>query len=196
MEDELPTPASSPVQCTTPAVMTGESGGLQELRDNFDLYLAKVLLDVSVMPTMVSPIGDSVVIETTEIAEYAAPEVPTIETLTESPGLALPQESEIVTSWVPRYSPISMTSSVGREARPMSTVQSSPYLPMVMAVPPPSCTETLDQFLPIVPSPLGEPSQSPGRKDTTKEPETEVFVVEASTESPSARMSVSYDILR
>ena len=25
VEDELPTPASSPVQCTTPAVMTGES---------------------------------------------------------------------------------------------------------------------------------------------------------------------------
>ena len=56
------------------------------------------------------------VIETTEIAEYTAPEVLTIETLTESPGLALPQESEIVTSWVPIYSPISMTSSVGGEA--------------------------------------------------------------------------------
>ena len=75
--DELPTPASSPVECTTPAVMTGESGGPQELRDNFDLDLAKVLLDVSVMPTMVSPIEDLVVIETTEIVEYAAPEVPT-----------------------------------------------------------------------------------------------------------------------
>ena len=36
VEDELLTPASSPVQCTTPAVMTGESGGPQELRDNFD----------------------------------------------------------------------------------------------------------------------------------------------------------------
>ena len=73
VEDELPTPASSPVQCTTPAVMTGESGGPQELRDNFYLDLAKVLLDISVMPTMVSPIEDSVVIETTEVAEYAAP---------------------------------------------------------------------------------------------------------------------------
>ena len=155
VEDELPMPASSPVQCTTPAVMTGESGGPQELRDNFDLDLAKVLLDVSVMPTMVSPIDDLVVIETTEIAEYATPEVPTIETVMESPGLALPQESRIVTSWVPRYSPISMTSSVGGEARLMSTVQSSPYLPTVMAAPPPSCTETLDQFLPIEPSPLG-----------------------------------------
>ena len=84
-----------------------------------------MLLDVSVMPTMVSPIEDSVFIETTEVTEYAAPEVPTIETVMESPGFAIPQESGIVTSWVPRYSPISMTSSVGGEARPMSTVQSS-----------------------------------------------------------------------
>ena len=106
LEDELPTPASSPVQCTTPAVMTGESGGPEEFRDTFDLDLAKVLLDVSVMPTMVSPI-----LETTEIADYAAPEVPTIDTITESPGLALPQ----VTSSIPRYSPISMTASVGGE---------------------------------------------------------------------------------
>ena len=167
VEDELPTPASSTVQCTTHAVMTGESGGPQELRDNFDLDLVKVLLDVSVMPTMVSPIEDSVVTETTEVAEYAAPEVSTIETVTESPGFAVPQESGIVTSWVTRYSLISMTSSVGGEARPMSTVQSSPYLPPVMAAPPPSCTETWDQFLPNMPSPLGEPSQSPGREDTT-----------------------------
>ena len=103
VEDELPTLASSPVQCTTPAVMTGESGGPQELRDNFDLDLAKVLLDISVMPTMVSPIEDLVVIETTEVEEYAAPETPTIETVTESPGFAVHQESGIVTSWVPRY---------------------------------------------------------------------------------------------
>ena len=68
LEDELPTPASSPVQCSTPAIMTGESGGPQEFSDTFDLDLAKVLLDVSVMPTMVSPI-----LETTEIADYAAP---------------------------------------------------------------------------------------------------------------------------
>ena len=171
LEDELPTPVSSPVQCTTPAVMTGEAGVPQEFRDIFDLDLAKVLLDVSVIPTMVSPI-----VESTEIADYAAPAVPTIDTITESPGLALPQ----VTSWIPRYSPISMPGSVGGEDRPMSTMQSSPCLPMVMAAPSANCRETLDQFLPIVTSPLVEPSQSPGREVTTGEAETEVFVVEGS----------------
>ena len=85
VEDELPTPASSTVQCTTPAVMPVEPGDPQELGDNFDLDLAKVLLDVSVMPTMISPIEDSIVSSTTEVAEYAAPEIPTVETVTESP---------------------------------------------------------------------------------------------------------------
>ena len=185
VEDELPTPASSPAQCTTPAVMTGESGVPQELRDNFDLDLAKVLLDVSVMPTMISPIEDPVMNNTTGIAEYTAPDVQITETATKSPGLAPPQESGIVTRWLPRYSPVSTASSVGGDARPMTTVPASPHLPPAMAAPPPSCTETLDQFLPSLPSPLGEPSQSPGREDTTRKPDTEVFVVEASTESPS-----------
>ena len=144
-----------------------------------------MLLDISVMPTMVLPIENSVAIETTEVAEYAAPEIPTIETVTELPGFAVPQESGIVTGWIPIYSPISMTSPVGAEARPMSTVQSSPYF-LCSWAPPPSCTETMDQFLPNLPSPLGVPSQSPGREDMTKEPETEVFVVGASTESPCA----------
>ena len=85
VEDELPTPASSPAQCTTPAVMTGESGVPQELKDNFDLDLVKVLLDVSVMPMMISPIEDPVMINTTGIAEYTAPDVPITETATKSP---------------------------------------------------------------------------------------------------------------
>ena len=83
VEDELPTTASSPAQCTTPAVMTGESGVPQELRDHFDLDLAKVLLDVSVMPTMISPIEDLVMISTAGIAEYSTPDVPITETATD-----------------------------------------------------------------------------------------------------------------
>ena len=121
VEDELPTPASSPAQCTTPVVMTVEPGDPQELGDKFDLDLAKVLLDVSVMPKMISPIEDSMVSPTTEVADYAAPEIPTVEIVTESPGYAVPEDSEIMTSWVPKYSPASMTSTVGWEARPTST---------------------------------------------------------------------------
>ena len=118
VEDELPTPASSPAQCTIPAVMSVEPGDPQELGDNFDLDLAKVLLDVLVMPTMISPIEDSIVSPTTKVAEYAAPDIPTVELVTESPGYAVPEDSELVTSWVPRYSPASMASTVGGDTRP------------------------------------------------------------------------------
>ena len=62
--------------------MPVEPGDPQELGDNFDLDLAKVLLDVSVMPMMISPIEDSIVSPTTEVAEYAAPEIPTMELVT------------------------------------------------------------------------------------------------------------------
>ena len=127
VEDELPTPASSPVQCTTPVVMPVEPGDPQELGDNFDLDLAKVLLDVSVMPTMILPIEDLLVSPSTEVAEYASPEIPTVETVMESPEYAVSEESALRTSWVPRYLPVSMTSTVGGEDRPMSTVQPSPY---------------------------------------------------------------------
>ena len=106
-----------------------------------------------------------------------------MELVTESPGYAVPEDSELMTSWVPRYSPASMTSTVGGEARPTSTEEPSPYLPPVMAAPPAGCTETLDIFLPNMPSPLGESSQYPGQEVMTGEPETEVFVVEAPTES-------------
>ena len=169
-----PGTASSPVQCATPTVMTGEADGPQEFNDNFDLDLAKVLLDVSVMPTMVS-----LIVEVTEIADYATPEVPTTETIMESPGLSLPQ----VTSWIPRYSPISTTTSMGGDDRPMSTVQSSSYLPMVTVAPPTDCPETMDAFLPIVTVPLVEPSESPGHEYPIKKAETEIFVVEGSGES-------------
>ena len=59
VEDELPTPASSPAQCTTLAVRPVQPGNPQEREDNFDLDLAKVLLDVSVMPMMISPIEEA-----------------------------------------------------------------------------------------------------------------------------------------
>ena len=118
-----------------------------------------------------------------------------METVTESPGYAIPEESAIMTSWVPRYSPVSMTSTVGGEDRPMAIVQPSPYLPPVMAAPPAGCTETLDQYLPNMPSPLGESSQYPGQEDMTGKPETEVFIVEASTESPSAMGRQAYQVV-
>ena len=183
VEDELPTPASSPAQCTTPAVMTVESGDPQELGDNFDLDLAKVLLDVSVMPKMISPIEDSIVSPKTEVADYAAPEIPTVEIVTESPGYAVLEDSEIMTSWVPKYSPASMTSTVGWEA----TTDVDRAAVTLFTSGDGRATGRLHRNIRRIPP---EYAVATGgivtvsmQEEMTGEPETEVFVVEASTES-------------
>ena len=70
VEDELPAPVLSPVQN--------------------DLDLAKVMLDVSVMPALISPIEESEVPPSSEAAEYAAPATPVLATMIESPGYSVP----------------------------------------------------------------------------------------------------------
>ena len=78
------------------------------------------------MLTMISPIQDPVMTDMSAIAEYTAPDVPTTETATQSPKLTLPRETVVVNSWCPRYSPISMASSLGGDVRPTSSLPSSP----------------------------------------------------------------------
>ena len=113
VEDELPTPVSSPAQCEIRLVVTGDSVIQTEHEDNFDLDLAKVLLDVSVMPMMTSPIQDPIVTYITPTADYIAPDIPTVSTDARTPELALPQETVTTNSWCQQYSPISMASSEG-----------------------------------------------------------------------------------
>ena len=73
VEDELPTPTSSPVQNIGPVIPPAETADSLDWGDGFDLDLAKVLLDISVMPALISPIEESEVPPTSEAAEYAAP---------------------------------------------------------------------------------------------------------------------------
>ena len=74
----------------------------------------KVMLDVSVMPALISPIEESEVWPTSEAAEYAAPETPVLETVIESPGYAVP--GELIFSRVPGYVPVFGATKVSEEA--------------------------------------------------------------------------------
>ena len=88
--------------------------------DGFDLDLAKVLLDISVMPELISPIEESEVPPpTSEAAEYAAPETPVLATMIESPGYAVPRE--LTFSWVPGYVPVPVVTTVSEEGQMLST---------------------------------------------------------------------------
>ena len=106
VEDELPTPASSPAP-----VVTSDSG-LQPVHEgNFNLDLAKALLDVSVLPLMISPIHDLIVNATTSSADYITPEITTVSADERAPELAFPPATVTTDSWFRQYSPISMVSS-------------------------------------------------------------------------------------
>ena len=59
VEDELPAPVLSPVQNVAPVIPPMETADLLDWGDGFDLDLARVMLDVSVMPALISPIEDS-----------------------------------------------------------------------------------------------------------------------------------------
>ena len=53
VEDELPTPASSPTQIVVPAIPPAGTADPFGRGDGFDLELAKVICDVSVLPSLV-----------------------------------------------------------------------------------------------------------------------------------------------
>ena len=56
VEDELPTPASSPTQIVVPAIPPAGTADPFGRGESFDLELAKVICDVSVLPSLVSPL--------------------------------------------------------------------------------------------------------------------------------------------
>ena len=119
VEDELPTPTSSPAENIAPVIPPTETADSLDRGDGFDLDLAKVLLDISVMPALISPIEESEVPPTSEAAEYAAHETPVLETVIESPGYAVP--GELTFSWVPGYVPVPGVTTVSDEGQMLST---------------------------------------------------------------------------
>ena len=52
-----------------------------------------MMLDISVMPSLISPIEESEVPPPSKATEYAAPATPVLETVIESPGYTVPEES-------------------------------------------------------------------------------------------------------
>ena len=106
LEDEMPTPAEvvSPVQNVAPVIPPAETADPFDWGDDFDLDLAKVMLDVSVMPSMISPLEESEVPPPSRAAEYAAPVTPALETVFESPGYTVPEESAC--TWIPGFVPV------------------------------------------------------------------------------------------
>ena len=78
LEDELPTPADSPVSVAVRSAVAAVPEVCPVLKGGFDLELAKALLDVSVMPMMVTLIVDPVVDSMVSPAVYQVPPLPVV----------------------------------------------------------------------------------------------------------------------
>ena len=85
VEDELPTPASSPNQIVVPAIPPAGTDDPFGWGESFDLELAKVICEVSVLPSLVTPLLEVETSECATVADYAPPAVPPVESVLESP---------------------------------------------------------------------------------------------------------------
>ena len=107
LEDEMPTPVSSPVQIVAPVIPPAGTADPFGRGDGFDFDLATVMCDVSVIPSIITPLEESEVPPPSRAADYAAPATPAFETVVESPGHTVPEESGF--TWIPGFVPVSET---------------------------------------------------------------------------------------
>ena len=165
LEDELPTPVLSPTQIVVPVIPPAGIADPFGRGDGFDLDLAKVMCDVSLIPSLILPLEDVEVPPCSSAAEYAAPATLALETVLESPGYTVPEESGF--TWIPGFSPPVPTPAV------TTAISSMVAEPMQLPMVPPT------------------PDDNTTVLDTESARKTEwaqVFVVEATEGSPSSAM--------
>ena len=75
----LPSPVLSPVRIVSPSVTPADSADPVGGVENFDMDLAKVLCDVSVLPSLVTPLVEEEAAVGGTVADYAPPAAPVIE---------------------------------------------------------------------------------------------------------------------
>ena len=184
VEDELPAPVLSPVQNVAPVIHLTEAADFLDRGDGFDLDLAKVMLDVSEMPALISPIEECEVPPSSEAAGYAAPATPAMSTVIESPGYSVPED--LTLTWVPEYAPVPEVVAVNaggqmrsQEHPPPNTFPASAVAPVVNPV-------TLEQFVPPMPSATEDIGEVANTKSVRQPERAKVFVVEATDGSPSS----------
>ena len=147
VEDELPTPASSPTQIAVPEIPPVGTADPFGRGEGFDMELAKVMCDVFVLPSLVSPIQEVEEISPTDTSNYVAPAVPELNIIIESPGYTVPKEFGC--SWIPEFAPVSegVCTEEGsflqylQEPLPSETVEST-VAPTVTDVIPPTVPVT------------------------------------------------------
>ena len=184
LEDEMSTPVLSPVQIVAPVIPPAGTADPFGRGDGFDL--AKVMLDVSVMPSMISPLEDCEVPPPSRAAEYATPATPALKTVLESPGYTVPEESAF--TWILGFVPVSEAvleeeggQTLSPEQPPLLPVPTSAATPVVMSV----ATEPFIPTMPPTPDDRRNDSSTGSVRQTDR---AKVFVVEATEGFTSTAM--------
>ena len=185
LEDEMPTPVSSPVQIVAPVIPPAGTADPFGRGDGFDFDLAKVMCDVSVIAAIITPLEDSEVPPPSRAAEYAAPATPDFETVVESPGYTVPEESGF--TWIPGFVPVSETVLEEEGGYLLSLEDPPPHPVPTSAVTPAVNSVTTEPVIPMMPPTLDDKRNESGTGSVRQTDRAKVFVVESiegSTSSP------------
>ena len=170
----------------TPVIPPAETADTFDQGDGFDLDLAKVMLDVSVMPSLILPLEESEVPPPSRAAEYAAPVTPVVETVFDSLIYTVPEESAV--TWIPGFMPVPEAVLVEKGGQTLSSDQPPSHLVPASAATPVVNSGVIEQSIPTMP-----PTPDEMRHDTSVEGVRQtyratVFVVEATEGSTSTAM--------
>ena len=104
------------------------------------------MCDVSVIPSMISPLEESEVPPPSRAAEYAAPATPAFETVLESPGYTVPEESRF--TWIPGFVPVS-EAVLEEEGGYLLSLEEPPPLPVPTSATTPAVISVITE--PVIP---------------------------------------------
>ena len=184
LEDEMPTPISSPVQIVAPVIPLVGPVDPFGRGDGFDFDLAKVMCDVSVLPSLITPLENSEVPPPSRAAEYAAPATPAFETVLESPGYTVPEESGF--TWIPGFVPVSET-VLDEEGGYLRSLEEPLPLPVpTSAVTPAVISVMTEPVIPMMPQTLDDKRNESGTGSVRHTDRAKVFVVESTEGSTSS----------
>ena len=175
LEVEMPTPVLSPVQIVAPVIPPAGTADPFGRGNGFDLDLAKVMCDISMIPSMITPLEESEVPPPSRAAEYAAPATPAFETVLESPGYTVPEES--VFTWIPGFVTVSET-VLEEEGGYLLSLVDPPPLPVISVI-----TEPVIPMMPPTPDDKRNESGTGSVRQTDR---AKVFVVESTEGSTSS----------
>ena len=182
LEDDMPTPVSSPVQIVAPVIPPAGPADPFGWGDGFDFDL--VMCDVSVLPSLITPLEDSEVPPPSRAAEYAAPSTPAFETVLESPGYTVPEESGF--TWIPGSVPVSET-VLEEEGGYLRSLEE----PLPLPAPTSAATLTVisvitEPVIPMMPPTPDDKRNESGTGSVRQTDRAKVFVVESTEGSTSS----------